>query len=241
MKGVVLAAGDGGRLRPLTLNTPKVLLKLGGRTLIHYSLDALSSAGISDIAVVVGHNSEKVLDALKKTHPFLTYIYNQDYAGENAISVYSARFFVENEPFVACMGDHPISPQIVECLLTNDCDSCVLCVDSQAWHTSQLNDGTRVQVNPDGYIGSIGKSLNVWNAIDTGVFKMTSDFFSTVECLMEKQGIDVSITDVVRHMGSIGKPFATCDVSGMFWADVDTFEDYQSIDSLLREKHGQRI
>ena len=52
MKGIILAAGDGGRLRPLTLTTPKVLLDLGERPLINYPLDALMSAGISEIARV---------------------------------------------------------------------------------------------------------------------------------------------------------------------------------------------
>ena len=51
----------------------------------------------------------------------------------------------------------------------------------------------------------------------------------------------VSITDVVRLMGAVGQPFSTCDASGMFWADVDTVEDYRSTDRLLRERYGEGL
>ena len=55
---------------------------------------------------------------------------------------------------------------------------------------------------------------------------------------MCEQGDSVGISDVVRLLGDRGQPFATCDVSGNFWADVDTYEDYQSIDRFLSEIHG---
>ena len=241
MKGVILAAGDGGRLRPLTDNTPKVLLELGGRPMIQYPLDALGLAGVSDIAVVVGYQHRKVIEALGPSYPHVTFIYNQHYLGGNALSVYAARYFVKNEPFVVCMGDHPISPDITRHLLSQYREGCVLCVDPEAWHPSQINDGTRVLVAPGGYVVSIGKDLKVWNATDTGVFKMTEEFIWAVERLMKKQGVQVSITDAVRSIENTGRVFSTCDVGGMFWADVDTLEDYQSIDRLLRESNEDRV
>jgi choline kinase len=241
MKGLILAAGDGGRLRPLTLEMPKVLLELGGRPLIHQSIDALRSAGISQIAVAVGYQSEKILNALDETLPPLTFVYNQHYYEGNALSVYAARAFLSDGPFVVCMGDHLISPGIVQSLLSEQGDGCVLCVDSAAWHSSQTNDATRVQTDLDGYITNIGKHLKDWNTTDTGVFKMTGEVFPAIEHLMDGQGMNVSITDVVTFMGEIGQTFATCDVSGMLWADVDTVEDYEAVDSLLKENYGERV
>ena len=241
MKGIVLAAGDGGRLRPLTLDTPKVLLGMGGRPLIHYALEALSSAGISDIGVVVGHQAAKVREALEQTHPDVAFIYNEHYLGGNARSIYAARSFVSEEPFVVCMGDHPIGPEIVRRLLSFRREECVLCVDHEAWHPSQINDGTRVLADAAGYITEIGKQLKVWTAIDTGVFKMTEEVFLAIEHLMKSRGVDVGISEVVQLMGETGQPFATCNVSGMFWADVDTLDDYTSIDGLLRERYGERV
>ena len=241
MKGVILAAGYGGRLRPLTLDTPKVLLEIGGRPLIHYSVDALSATGISEIAVVVGHQAQKIRDVLSETHPELTLIYNERYHGDNALSVYAARSFVMGEPFMVCMGDHPVSPEILQSLSYDRRDGSVLCVDRGPWHTSQTNDATRVLVDSRGYIASIGKQLGAWNAIDTGVFKMTEEVFPAVEGLMESRGTRVGITDMVTAMGEGGRPFATCDVTGMFWADVDTLQDYHSVESLVREEYGERV
>ena len=241
MRGVILAAGDGGRLRSLTMGTPKVLLEIGGVPLIQYSIDALRIAGIHDIGIVVGYQSDRVLDALTETHPYLTFIYNEDYEGGNAISIYSARTFVANDPFVVCMGDHPIGPEIIESLLSCRQEGCVLCVDLHAWHPSQISDATRVQVSPDGTISRIGKGLGVWNAIDTGVFRMTEEVFPAMERLIEGLGAEVTITDVVRSMAANGRPFSTCDVSGYFWADVDTPEDYRSTDRLLRLRDGERV
>ena len=241
MKGVVLAAGDGGRLRPLTLHTPKVLLDLGGRPLIHYSLEALDAAGITEIVVIVGYEAQQIVDALKGTHPNIDFVFNEHYDGDNAISVNAARSFVKDEPFVLCMGDHPISPEIVKCLLENHDERCVLCVDSTACLSSQVDDGTRVLINSDGFIEDIGKTIDEWSAIDTGVFMMTDAVFPVIDHLMKQQGVDVGITDMVRFLGASGYPFATCDVSGMFWADVDTPEDYKSTEMLMRQRNGKRV
>ena len=209
--------------------------------MVHYSLDALRSAGISDIALVIGYQAEKILEAFEETQPDLTFVHNEHYLGGNALSVYAARSFVSDEPFVVCMGDHPISGQIVRSLLSHDMDGCVLCVDLEACHPSQVNDATRVLLDRSSRITAIGKRLNVWNATDIGVFKMTGDVFTAAERLMEYQGTQVSITDVVTLMVDEGYAFATCDVSGMFWADVDTQEDYLSVDSLLRDGYGERV
>ena len=70
---------------------------------------------------------------------------------------------------------------------------------------------------------------------------MTSDVFSATEALMEDKGVDVSITDMVLFSGTMGNPFVTCDVSGSFWADVDTIDDLFSVDRLLKEINGRGI
>ena len=233
MKGLILAAGDGGRLRPLTLETPKVLLDAGGDPLIHYPIKALRLAGVTEVAVVVGHNATKVEEAVGNVYPDIKFLYNENYLGGNALSIGVARDFVADGPFVVCMGDHPISPEIVASLLSHPGHGNILCVDPDAWLPAQLNDATRVLVGEDGYIDGIGKGLKVWSAIDTGVFKMTSEVFSVIDILEDGLGTEVGISDVVRHFGAMGRPFNTCDVGGAFWSDVDTIEDYVAIERIL--------
>ena len=62
MLGVILAAGDGGRLRPYTDYTPKVLIPLKNKPLIWYPMSAMARAGISRIGVIVGHKAEQVVE-----------------------------------------------------------------------------------------------------------------------------------------------------------------------------------
>ena len=86
-KGVVLAAGDGGRLGSLTITCPKVLLTVNDKTLISYPIEVLAAAGISDIAIVVGYLADKVIEVLGNGSNFgvrLQYIFNPDYRGGSA-------------------------------------------------------------------------------------------------------------------------------------------------------------
>ena len=233
LKGIILAAGDGGRLRPLTLETPKVLLNVNGRPLIHYPISALWAAGVTDVMVVVGHNAVKVEKDLGELYPEIRFQYNENHLEGNALSVGVARAFVKDDSFIVCMGDHPISTQIVEKLLSHPWNGNILCVDSKASFSAQLNDATRVLIDDSGYIVKIGKDLETWDVIDTGVFKMTRNIFDVIKVLTGSQGMGVSISDVVRYLGTAGRPFATCDIEGQFWSDIDTLDDYVAINQMM--------
>ncbi len=64
VKGIILAAGFGSRLRPLTDSTPKPLLHVGGRPLIHYSLLLLRKYGITDVVINVHYHGEKIIETI---------------------------------------------------------------------------------------------------------------------------------------------------------------------------------
>ena len=241
MKGLILAAGFGSRLRWLTRDRHKVLIEVGGAPLIDYPMQALAEAGVTDIGVVVGHRAREVSDFLADRYPFVEIIQNDQFDGGNAFSVLAGERFVGSDPFVVCMGDHTVSTEIVAPLVTETDDDCILCIDSQAHHSSQVNDATKVLTDDLGFIQRIGKEIPRWNAIDTGVFKMTPDVFRVIRRLSETQGTKVSISNVVTKFGDEGEYFSTRDVSGMFWADVDTYEDYQSVDRLIRINNGDDL
>ena len=234
MKGIIIAAGYGSRLRPLTSTTPKSLVEIGGKSIITYPIDALVTAGISDISIVVGYRADEITEYLEELYPNLNFSYNENYDGDNALSVYSARSFVGDDPFVLAMGDHLISPSIVTTLLTSSKINRALCVDSESIHTSQINDGTRVMADSMGRIIEIGKDLKDWQSIDTGVFMMDSEVLNNIEYLIKLKGKRVNISKVVQHMADNGRHFQICDVSGQFWADVDTSEDHDSVSDLLK-------
>ena len=234
MKGIIIAAGYGSRLRPLTSSRPKSLVKLDGKSIITYPIDAFVTAGISDISIVVGYKADEITAYLEKLYPNLNFSYNENYSGDNALSVYAARSFVGNDPFVLAMGDHLISPGIVTTLLSDSIINRTLCVDSKSMNASQVNDGTRVIADSEGKIIEIGKDLEHWQFIDTGVFMMDTEVLDNIKYLIKRRGKKVNISEVVEHMAGNGRHFQICDVSGQFWADVDTKEDHDSVSHLLR-------
>jgi choline kinase len=244
MKGVILAAGDGGRLRPLTQEQPKVLLRVNGRPLISYPIEALVMAGVTDIAVVVGYQASRVMAELSQCAPEgarFEFIPNPQYMGGNAISVHVAREFVGGSNFVLCMGDHIIDQGVVCRLLDGEPIAPILCVDSAPTMESQTNDATRVLIGSNGLITSIGKHLPTWNAVDTGTFLLNSDVFEVIDELQVEHGSEVEMSQAVEALIAYGAPFRTCDIQGLFWTDVDTPEDYESTARALGYSHGLRL
>ena len=95
-RAVILAAGLGTRLHPLTLTTPKPLIEVGGQRIIDTSIRALRAFGIEEIYVVVGHLKEKFLP-LEEEYPGLRLIENPWYDTCNNISsLYAAREHIED-------------------------------------------------------------------------------------------------------------------------------------------------
>ena len=232
-KGLILAAGDGGRLGSLTLACPKVLLPVNDKVIIRYPIEALIAAGISEIAIVVGYLGDKVKEMLGSSNfgARLQYISNSDYLRGNAISVHKARDWAQGDPIVLCMGDTLIEKTLVKRLLDRKTLTDTLCIDyTPAQH--QLGEATKVTIDKAGCITDIGKNLVYWDAVDTGVFLLTESFFEAVHELVHQLGhlgIAIEITDVIRFLISRGHRFDACDVSGCFWADVDTEEDLNMV------------
>ena len=228
-KGIILAAGDGGRLGSLTAIRPKVLLPVNGKEqLIRYPIEALAAAGISDIAIVVGYLGDSVIEALGNGDGFgvrLQYVYNSDYLGGNAISVYKAREWVQGEPVVLCMGDHLIDGKIIKRLLDRPAFNETLCIDCTPASHHDLAEATKITVDSAGRIENIGKELVYWDALDTGVFLLAERFFQALHELIQHRGTEVTISDVISFLVGRGHHFSTCDVSGCLWADIDTKED----------------
>ena len=65
MKAVILAAGEGRRLRPFTETMPKVMLPIANKPILEYVFDALKKAGINDIILVVGYKKECIMECFK--------------------------------------------------------------------------------------------------------------------------------------------------------------------------------
>ncbi len=95
-KAVILAAGLGSRLRPMTDNKPKCLVKINGKPLLQYQLDAYKQADIVDILIIVGYQGKKVEEYCKHIKGLnIKVIYNNDYEFTNNMYslLFGKRFF----------------------------------------------------------------------------------------------------------------------------------------------------
>lgn len=94
MKGIILSAGMGTRLQPLTLTQPKCLVNVAGKPMMEYQLDAIGKAGIRECAIVVGFMADAVRGhfGLRYRGIDLSYVENTDYANSNNLySLWLAR------------------------------------------------------------------------------------------------------------------------------------------------------
>lgn len=239
MKGVILAAGAGTRLRSLTRERPKPLVPVLGRPLIDYTIDAFVKAGFASLGVVVGYKGYLLRRYLGDGSRYgigIQCLTNENYWRGNATSILASQLFVQKEPFVVSMADHMISAAVLERLLARDRCGHTLCVDRQAYAPPQINDATKVWVNERGLVVHIGKELARWNAIDMGVFLFTPRIFHHISaCLSDSF---CTITQTVRWMIACGDPLSACDASGMFWLDVDTPDDLQYACAALHRRES---
>jgi len=243
MKGVILAAGDGTRLVPLTLNCPKPLLPVLGRPLLDYTIGAFVEAGLRELVLVIGYKGEMIRHYVGDGSRYgagVEYAFNPDYQLGNALSVYAAQEVVGDEPFLLAMADHMISPHILKALLATQDGHDTLCVDRQAHAPPQVNDATRVWVNGKGFITRIGKGIEPWNAIDTGVFLFTPRIFAAISHLPRAGDEGCGISDAITWLIEKGHRMRACDVSGAFWMDVDTLDDLRYVEQIMRTKEGKR-
>jgi N-acetyl-alpha-D-muramate 1-phosphate uridylyltransferase len=105
---MILAAGRGERMRPLTNTTPKPLLQAGGKSLIEYHIDALARAGVEDIVVNLAWKGSMLRDALGNGTRFgikLHYSEEGDSALETGGGVFRALPLLGDEPFIVVSGD----------------------------------------------------------------------------------------------------------------------------------------
>ena len=119
MQAVILAAGQGIRLRPLTDNCPKCLVEVGGKPILRYQLEALCAAGVRECIVVVGHRAAQVRYAFGSRFRDLsiTYVENPIFDSTNNIySLWLARREV-TEDLLLLEGDVLFEPELLMDLL----------------------------------------------------------------------------------------------------------------------------
>ncbi len=127
MKAVILAAGVGKRLFPITLNTPKCLIPIAGKPLLGIYLEALRDLKIDSISIVVGHLSEQVIEFTEKFgHDMrISFYFSSDIHGGSLRSLWAARDELKEEILIMD-GDVFFPKSMLARLIESRCSNCFL-------------------------------------------------------------------------------------------------------------------
>jgi L-glutamine-phosphate cytidylyltransferase len=236
---VILAAGQGKRLLPLTTEVPKALLDIGGKTLIERQIEAFAACGIKDFTVIVGYAASRMEEALAKIAGTLTVsiatVFNPFYAvADNLASCWMARDAMTGD-FIQVNGDNVFRSDLVKKLLT--APSAPLSV---AINLKQAYDSDDMKVILDqGRLTEIGKTLPVdtvdAEAIGFYVFRQSGG--AAYVDILEKAMRDPQALKqwFPSAIGSLAKKIdvRTIPIDGLKWCEVDFPVDLQQARQLV--------
>lgn len=223
-EAVILMAGEGSRLRGADKAFLKPFVPVLGRPLISYTLDALARTGITTVHFVVGYESQRVIAKVKQLIPSsisASFIENRDWQKQNGISLLAAAGHVR-APFLLTMSDHLFDGAMMNCLLDNfDPGLLNIAIDRKLAAIFDLPDAMKVQTRRDRVTG-IAKDLQVYDAIDTGLFVCPLEIFDYLKHAKSVSAqSDCSLADGIRLMSRDDKVRAI-DIGQSWWQDVDT-------------------
>ena len=194
--------------------------------LISRTIYTAAQAGVSLIDVIVGYEAAAVeRTAAAATPPGVTLRFhrNDRWHEENGTSALAARPHVGNERFALLMGDHVFHWRVLQHLVrcTVHGKESLLAVDRQSRTVAQVAEATKVRLLGD-RITAIGKQLDPFDAIDTGVFVFSPAIFSALE--ESACAGDTSLSGGVRRLAARGL-MRGVDSGGSAWCDIDTVDD----------------
>jgi choline kinase len=223
VKCVIIAAGQGTRLRALAASKP--LATIAGAPLIEHIIRLSAAGGASAFVVVTGYEPLPLEAALvelgERTGLPIEIVRNEDWARPNGISVLAATPKLDGE-FVLLMSDHLFDPAILRRLIAGRRPDAALTlgVDYRITRPDlDLDDATKVQLDGEGRITAIAKDLPHYDAVDTGLFIAGPPLLEALRDSVRSGGAG-SLSEGVAALAAEGLAY-TFDIGDGWWVDVD--------------------
>ena len=207
MKLVIIAAGLGSRLSPVSSGTPKLLLPILGQRLIDKILANCIEADIKNIVVVTGYNNHIIEDHLKtiQTSIKIETAYNPDWELANGVSVLAAQNLIPvGEDFMISMSDHYYNSDLLKTIKTHADDQTVASVgaDYNISEIHDIDDGMKLKIDKESnLIRAMSKNLFEYDAIDCGIFKCRYAFF---DYLIKAKAVDFFVPQKRERLIIVG-------------------------------------
>jgi choline kinase len=232
MKAIILLAGMGTRLKPLTENNHKALLPIGDSTVLEHMVTKLNAHGINSFIIVTGHLRGKIAEFLLERFPELefTFVPNEMYESTNTgYSLMLAMEHLGGEGFIKLDGDVIFEDEIIERLMAADDDASHVVVDNTAVDEEVI----KVMVDESGHVTRIGNKLPVHQSVgeSIGVERISA---TTAPHLYE--ALKTMVTDPANLQKYYevaydtiivdGHKFKVVDITGLKWVEMDNHDDY---------------
>lgn len=232
MQAIILSAGRGSRLLPLTTDLPKCLLPVGLTSVLNMQLDTLFQQGIEKVTVVTGFNDHLVKEEIRARSkgPKVKTLYNPFYqVADNLASCWMARKAMKSD-FLLINGDTLFSPALLETVLSTPAKDIAVTIDQKTRY-----DGDDMKVTLEGArLTAIGKTLlpQQTQGESIGMLRFMGEgpqiFRNELKRLMKiEDGTKSWFLSAIDGLAKAGQRIDTINIKGSTWAELDTPEDYE--------------
>lgn len=218
MKALILAAGVGSRMRPLTDKCPKCLLDVAGKTFIDRQIDVFKNCGLNDISVVVGYKFEMIKEHLKNT---VNYIFNPFYETTNSIaSLWLATLNIDDDILIVnsdVIFDEDLINKMIDC--KNDINIAVsLKWSEERGYKAEIVDNHVINMSMDIPLDKVGGEYAGLIYVKRDVLK---NLKTQSEKLLSQKQFNVWFEDMVVEMIKSGNVADVVAVNPEKWYEID--------------------
>tara|TARA_Y100000310_G_C20629360_1_gene787734 strand:+ start:866 stop:1561 length:696 start_codon:yes stop_codon:yes gene_type:complete len=227
MKTVILAAGKGTRMLPLTENIPKVLVEVNGKPFLYYVLKSLQQAGLKEFCLIVGYKKEKIEKFLQEYNFKAELIEQQEQLGTGH-AVLQAKDFVKDDDFIVISGDNLYDADSLKKIKQKDDFYYIGGLEVEDWKkygvlVTENEFLKKIQEKPKEFVG---------NLINTGLYKLKPEIFSLLEQLKPSSRGEIELTDALN---TLAKEKKVKVVTGEWWVDLGCKEDILRVEHFLED------
>lgn len=232
LSAVILAAGRGARLAPLTDRVPKCLLPVAGRAVLDWQLDALSRAGVRDVAVVAGH-AAATIELHLAGRPGIRTVRNPNYAAtDNLVSCNAARAHFTGEASLLLNGDTLFEDGVLDDLLAAEPVPILIAIDRKPLYDA---DDMKV-ITTDNRLRRVGKHLAQADGEAIGITLLRDAgralFLRRVDARLADPGgeraLYLEALDALALQGQVN----VHSIHGRRWIEIDTPHDLAAAEAM---------